>query len=79
MQEKRWTKKFSLALAIALIFALSLAGTAFAATSGPRNAGTGADAPGVGTVSWSSPGYITADDSNNATANIGASAITHYL
>ncbi len=37
-------------------------------TSGPNFPGTGADDNTVGTVSWTTPGNITADDANYAIA-----------
>ncbi len=52
---------------------------ALAATSGPNNAGTGANVNGPGTVSWSNPGYITVDDTNYATSVLGNSATSEYL
>lgn len=48
------------------------------ATSGPNNAGTGADDATVGTVAWSNTSNITADDISNATASLNASQ-SHYL
>ena len=34
---------------------------------------------GVGTVSWTNPGGITADDSSYAQCSLGGSAVSHYL
>ncbi|MEP7164084.1 MAG: T9SS type A sorting domain-containing protein [Ferruginibacter sp.] len=44
-----------------------------------KNAGTGADATGIGTVTWSNPGNITTAGTPYATASIGAGATSHYL
>lgn len=41
--------------------------------------GTGADDAAVGTVSWVSPGNITADDGTVATSSPAGPATTHYL
>jgi hypothetical protein len=42
-------------------------------------AGTGSDDSTVGTVSWSSPGSVTADDASYATTLFVASGQTHYI
>ncbi len=52
---------------------------AAAATFGPSNAGAGANVTGVGSVNWSNAGFIIADDTNYATATLGASATSRYL
>ena len=46
---------------------------------GPSMAGTGASVTGVGTVAWTSPGSITADDSSYATCALASSAQSNYL
>ena len=46
---------------------------------GPSMAGTGASVGGVGTVAWTSPGSITADDSSYATCALTSSAQSNYL
>ena len=48
------------------------------ATSGPLGCGTGADDATVGTVAWSNPGNITADDISQASAMLN-NETTHYL
>ena len=57
----------------------SYAGTGADSGGGPTIAGAGANATGVGTVAWSNPGYITADDSNEATCSLGGSTVSNYL
>ena len=54
---------------------------AMAATSGPRNAGTGADITGVGTATWANFTNIVTDDTSYAsvTGGLSASTTTHYL
>jgi len=50
------------------------------ATAGPNFAGTGADDSSVGTVSWASPGNITAEDAAVAGATFSVNnSLTHYL
>jgi hypothetical protein len=60
---------------------IAMATPAMADSSGPNNAGTGADVTGIGTITWTNPGYITADDTNYATAsNVPINGgTTHYL
>ncbi|MCX6796118.1 MAG: putative metal-binding motif-containing protein, partial [Candidatus Falkowbacteria bacterium] len=54
--------------------------TVFADSNGPRNAGTGTDMSDIGTISWSHPDRIIADDTNYATADVPEDGkITHYL
>ena len=53
--------------------------TGTAQTSGPANAGTGADNATVGTATWLNPGNITSPGSPYATQNIPSGASTHYL
>lgn len=48
-------------------------------TTGPNLAGTGADDSAVGTIAWSSPGNLTAEDGSEAAASVTAGATTHYL
>lgn len=48
------------------------------ATEGPLYAGAGADDSGVGTLTWSNTGNITAEDSSPAGVS-GKSATSHYL
>jgi len=73
---------FSL-LSVAVLIAMGLAAVSpppvSAASSGALYAGTGADLIGVGTVTWSHPGRITADDGSYATADVGHGHQTHYL
>jgi hypothetical protein len=45
-------------------------------TDGPNGTGTGADDNSIGTVSWSNPGNVTAEDGSDASAGQGTS---HYL
>ncbi|HEY5472382.1 MAG TPA: hypothetical protein VIK32_04235, partial [Candidatus Limnocylindrales bacterium] len=70
-----------LALAVALAASIVLPTTASAATVGPRLPGTGADVTGAGTVSWTAPGNVTADDTSYSTAllNSSGAAQSHYL
>lgn len=50
------------------------------ASQGPNGAGTGADETSVGTVAWSNPGNITAEDGSYATATLTAlNEQSHYL
>ncbi|MBX4200993.1 hypothetical protein KW786_02585, partial [Candidatus Parcubacteria bacterium] len=48
-------------------------------SSGPNNAGTGADDSGIGTIAWTNPGNVTASDDSYATASTFGSGTTHYL
>lgn len=50
-------------------------------TTGPNLAGTGADDAAVGTISWSNPTRITADDASTSDCvnGTGGSTTTHYL
>ncbi|MBL0356920.1 MAG: Ig-like domain-containing protein [Chitinophagaceae bacterium] len=49
------------------------------ATSGPNNAGTGANNTAVGTGAWTTPGNITTTGTPYATQNLAAGATTNYL
>lgn len=49
------------------------------ATSGPTSCGTGADDAAVGSVAWTNPGNITADDASYATAATTNVATSHWL
>ncbi len=70
-------------LGLAAIFIMSgffVVQNALASVSGPNNVGTGANVSGVGTVNWSNPGRITANDGLNATATINiVTNTTKYL
>jgi hypothetical protein len=48
-------------------------------TVGPKNAGTGSNVNGPGTISWSNPGNITSAGSPYATASLTAHATSEYL
>ena len=49
-------------------------------SSGATNAGAGADNAGVGTITWTNPGNVVANDDANATVtSVPAGGITHYL
>lgn len=52
---------------------------ALAATAGPNFPGTGTNDTSVGTVAWSNPGFITANDTNLASATIGSAGISNYI
>ncbi|MFN8454654.1 MAG: YDG domain-containing protein [Anaerolineae bacterium] len=64
---------------IIVVLTAMLVTSASADSSGPRNAGTGSNVNGPGSVNWTNPGNVTADDTNYATANLGASATSEYL
>ena len=76
MYQKNSFKRFSFqsgatsafVVLLALILAVS---PVFAATAGPRDAGTGQDVTGVGTETWSNPGNITTAGSPYATVILG--------
>jgi hypothetical protein len=53
-----------------VLVGLAIANSASAAVSGPRNAGTGADVAGIGTVTWGNPGRITIDDTSYSTSSL---------
>lgn len=49
-------------------------------SQGPNSCSTGADDSGVGTITWSDPGFIISSNDQRATAdNGGTTATTHYL
>jgi hypothetical protein len=48
-------------------------------SSGPNYPDSGTDDSAVGTVTWTSPGNITADDTSYASATGTSGALTHYL
>jgi parallel beta-helix repeat protein len=78
---KKFAARF---LSASLIVMLVVAGLPVrpvaAASAGPNIAGTGTDNNAVGSVTWTNPNNITNSAGNQyATANVGASAITHYL
>lgn len=49
------------------------------ASSGPLSAGTGANDAAIGTVAWTNPGRVTADDSVRSSASPSAGSVTNYL
>ncbi|MDM7999383.1 MAG: hypothetical protein QUS33_05115, partial [Dehalococcoidia bacterium] len=69
----------TLTLVLVLALVLNTGVPTRAATAGPNNAGTGASVDGPGTVAWTNPGYITADDTNYATAVLTPNATSEYL
>jgi hypothetical protein len=75
--------KATLILALSLVVLLVLVGNTStpvsAATFGPRDAGTGTNVNGPGSIAWTNAGYIVADDSNYATAILTPSAVSEYL
>lgn len=48
-------------------------------STGAIIAGTGANLTGIGTVSWASPGNITASDDTRATTNVGVASVSNWL
>jgi parallel beta-helix repeat protein len=48
-------------------------------TTPATNARTGTNVTGVGTLAWTNPGYITADDTSYATASVNQNVTTNYL
>lgn len=48
-------------------------------SAGPRLAGTGADDAGAGTVAWTNPGNITAEDAVFAEVSLTVGSESHYL
>lgn len=48
-------------------------------SQGPLFPTTGTDNSSSGTVAWSNPGRITADDGSSADALLGGNAISHYI
>jgi hypothetical protein len=65
-----------LLLVITLLFTCNFL---VAQTAGPNLPGTGASVVGVGTVAWTNPGNVTANDNVIASANLSSGAITRYL
>lgn len=51
---------------------------AFAATSGPNNAGTGTNVNGPGTINWTNPGNVLSDNNAYVTATVNGTT-TEYL
>jgi hypothetical protein len=69
-------------LFLLMTMGLFLAGvpTTFAAVTTPvRNAGTGTNVTGVGTVAWTSPGNVISDNNSYATVAVSGGAISNYL
>ncbi|MCX6226379.1 MAG: hypothetical protein NTV01_16795 [Bacteroidia bacterium] len=69
-------------LTLLLVLALFLSGApqAFAQTTTPaRNAGTGTNVTGVGTVAWTNPENIVSNDNTYATVAVTGGAISNYL
>ena len=48
-------------------------------TTSATNARAGASVTGIGTLAWTNPGYITADNSSYATAAVSQNVTTQYL
>jgi hypothetical protein len=53
-----------------LLMAVLPVALVYAVSSGPRNAGAGADVTGIGTVAWGTPGNITTPGSPYATMTV---------
>ena len=72
---------FGLSLVLALVLAMAANPVTLvsAATSGPLMADSGANANGPGSIAWTNPGFIVADDLNYATAVLTPSATSEYL
>ncbi len=69
-------KKYILLLVTLTLFSGTFA---LAQVAGPRNAGTGANNAGTGTIPWSSVASITAADGVSSTAAITSGASTNYI
>jgi glycosyltransferase involved in cell wall biosynthesis/transposase len=57
---------------------LKVSGTA-STSAGFNFPSSGADNSGVGSLTWSNPGNITASDANNATVTTSSTTVSHYL
>ncbi len=79
MNKSFFTKIFSAFLIVMLALGVIPITPAYAATSGPNIAGTGANVTGVGTIAWTNPGFVTTNDTNYATAVLTTNAVSNYL
>ncbi|MCX6271635.1 MAG: IPT/TIG domain-containing protein [Bacteroidetes bacterium] len=64
---------------VTLIMGLLSSSALFAASSGPRNAGTGSNMTGIGTIAWSNPTNIIITGSPYASASVTTNGFTNYL
>jgi hypothetical protein len=79
MKHKVFTLRAAAVLTLVILLAALPLSSALAIPAGPRNAGTGANVAGVGSVAWTNPGNITTVGSPYATANVGSGATSNYL
>lgn len=75
---KKFLTQITAVLMIVMLM-LTLVTPAYAATAGPNNAGAGANVNGPGSIAWANPGFITADDTNYATAVLTGNATSDYI
>lgn len=68
---------FRMVLAVVLILGFLRIG--WGQTAGPNIAKAGNNVNGPGSVAWTNPGYITADDNNYATSTLTPGQTTEYL
>ena len=62
-----------------VLFAFFSVNNSVAQTAGPNNAGIGTNTIGTGTISWSNPNYILADDTSYSTSILTLGQSTQYL
>ncbi|SEG53090.1 hypothetical protein SAMN04488130_1301, partial [Flavobacterium urumqiense] len=62
-----------------VLFAFLSVNNSVAQTAGPNNAGIGTNTIGTGTISWSNPNYILADDTSYSTSILTLGQSTQYL
>jgi hypothetical protein len=79
MKLKKFLIPFTTFLFIIMLLVAQPKMIALADSLGPRNAGAGADVPGIGTVTWGNPGNITTAGSPYAGMSVSSSSTTHYL
>jgi len=74
-----FTRTTAVTLITLLLLAALPVSAASAATTLSTFPGTGANVTGTGTIAWGTPGNITADDTNYATATLTAGQVSNYL
>jgi hypothetical protein len=80
MLKRSIRNKLSIITLMILIMTVLPVSQVSAASLGPNDAGTAADVSrGAGYIAWTSPGYITAGDTNYATISLDKNEVSNYL
>ncbi len=79
MKTSKALKKMTFGSLVLLVLIILPFSSASAFSTAARYPVTGADVTGVGTITWTNPGNIAADDNAYATATLTSGTTSHYL